>query len=184
MDKPGAVNLTATNWWDLLLICATVSLLTGIASVVSLIFINVRALNIISLFTTPLLTVLTGIVAVSAGCFLSHWYLTTQANGKASLLSHSTTLMAVWVPASIINLIVIVFEVLLGGSAITLEALLRGQLSNITGGSIAATLAGAVVVGYTLYLMAKQLAFLYLGVLPQRLVTAALIMLIVTAIIF
>lgn len=184
MDKPGAVNLVASNWWDLLLLASTIGLLTGVAFVIRQILVNIRGLNILSLFTTPLLTILTGVVAVSAGCFLSHWYLTTQADGKASLLSHSATLIAVWFPASIINIIVIFFEVLLSGRVITLEMLLGGQLGNITGGSIAATLAGAIIALYALYLMLKQLSFLYVGVLPQRLVTAAAIMLIVTAIIF
>lgn len=184
MDKPGAVNLAALNWWDLLLLTATIGLLTGIALVISQILDNVRQLNILSLFTIPLLTTLTSVIAVGAGCFLSHWYLATQADGKASLLSHSASLVAVWFPASIINIIVIFFEVMLGGRVITLEMLLLGQIGSITGGSIVATLASAVVALYALYLMFKQLSFLYVGVLQQRLVTAAAIMLIVTSIIF
>lgn len=184
MDKPGAVNLAALNWWDLLLLTATIGLLTGIALVISQILVSVRQLNILSLFTIPLLTTLTSVIAVGAGCFLSHWYLANQANGKASLLSHSASLVAVWFPASIINIIVIFFEVMLGGRVITLEMLLLGQIGSITGGSILATVAGGVVALYTLYLMLKQLSFLYVGVLQQRLVTAAALMLIVTAIIF
>jgi hypothetical protein len=183
LDKPGTVDFGAARWWDLLLLTVTVGLLTGLGQVIYLILVSVRALNLVSLFTLPLLVTLMTTIGAAAGCFLSHWYLTTQAGGKVSLLGHSAAIIAVWAPASVLNLVVLLFEALLRSNAITIERALLLQFGGIDAGIIITTLAGGAVVAYAAYLMHKQLGQLYIGASADRRWIAAAIMLVVTGIV-
>lgn len=183
LDKPDSINPVTLTWWHLLFMTLTAGLATGAAYVLQDIFSNIRALNIFSLITTPFLTALTTLVGVAAGCYLSHWFLTTQRGGKAPLFNHSAVLISVWFPATMLNILIIGFEILLRGQALTLEILLRGEFFRLSGGWLIATLMGAVVVGYALYLSFKQLMSLYFTVTPNSLWIAAGIMLAVVAII-
>lgn len=181
-NKAVTVDTTRQTWWHVLLLTLTGGFLTGVLIVLRDILINIRALNLISVVTIPFLTTLTLAVGVAAGCYLSHWFLTTQRGGKLPLFNHSAALVMIWFPFTILNLAVIAMEPLLQGRALTLAMLLRGDFA-LRGGWLVATLMGMILVGYALYLMHRQLSSLYMNVDSNSLWAAAAIMLAVTALV-
>jgi len=192
--KQEVVKLKDATWWQFFLTVSTFSFVIGLLSSLSrlLIMLDSRfvSFDLLPLISIPILTMITGTIAVAGGAFLSHWYVVKRENGQGTLSAHSLTLAKIWaIPSvilAIIQFLVILIAVLADeffGGIITLESILRnGFPDNIEGGTIVLTIIAIAITGYTAFLMAKSLTSLH-GT-SKQLWIPALIMLVVTAIVF
>jgi hypothetical protein len=141
-------------------------------------------INIAYLITTPIFATILALIAAGAGAFLSHWYITAQQGGSASLLSHSTLMAKVWVPVTLIFGLVGVLISLFNTYTVTVISLLNSLTFSLDGMGWILTIVCAAIAGYSMYLMVKGMQKLYPAVKDnQRWITAA-IMVFVTALIF
>lgn len=192
MDQVEAVDSNAT-WWSLFLSVALTSFALGVLGVISYLVRLLRfelSVDVFSLIFPPLLTVLIGVVAVSAGCFLSHWYLTRQENSNAPLLEHSAGLVAIWIPASVALGVVFLLETVLlprldlfRGGVVTLEDVLFNGFPMMSAGMLVFTVLAGAVAGYALYLMHKHLTSVH-QVDSRAAWIGAFIMVLVTSLVF
>lgn len=192
--KQEVIKLKDATWWQFFLTVSVFSFVIGLFGSLSrlLIMLDSRfvTFDILPLISTPILTMITGTIAVAGGAFVSHWYVTKHENGQATLSAHSLTLAKIWVLPSlilaIIQFLVIFIAVLTDeffGGIVTLESILRsGFPSNLEGGTIVLTIIAIAITGYTAFLMAKNLTGVH-GV-SKQLWIPALIMLFITALVF
>jgi hypothetical protein len=188
------VKTQEATWWRFFLMVGTFSFIIGLITSVSRLIIMLDSrfvtFDLLPLVSMPILTMLVGTVAVTAGAFLSHWYATKQENGSADLLAHSMVVGKLWVMPSlvlaIIQFVVILIAVLADefiGGILKLESVMVGGFpSNVEGGTIALTVVALAITLYTAFLMAKNLSRVH-G-LEKQLWIPAMIMVVVTAFVF
>jgi hypothetical protein len=122
---------------------------------------------------------------VGVGLFLSHWFITTQRSGSASLLNHSYPLTLLWAIGSIANLVLVILEPILSGRAIDLSSfLLSGFGFGLGGSTLILTLLAAAIAVATGYFMVKALERLYPGASRATLIITAVIMLLGPGLLF
>lgn len=168
----GKESIGEATWWNFFLTVGVTGFIIGlIADIGGLMSVIVNrtefytpTINLWVLITTPFLMVITAWIAVSVGCFVSHWYM-AQRGGSETLVKHSYTLAQIWVPAALLLAILgLIDGLILSGSMITLISVLRTGLSVISNTSvmtIVLTLVAAGIAVYTAFLMSKALARLY-----------------------
>lgn len=158
--QSATIDTGIASWWRILLMAITVGLIHGVVLLLAIMLINMRSLSIFSFVTLPVFQVITACIALGAGVFLSHWYITTQHQGKASLLNHAYVLTVIWLPASILNASLMILQPFIPGYVITVPMWISGNVS-FQGATILYTLASAGILAYAGYLMHTQLQRLY-----------------------
>lgn len=184
MGKPASTTVT---WWRYVLTIFSVSFLSGgllaIGGVILAIQLSATP-RIGALITTPFATLLTGSVAITAGCVLAHWYLSAQHDVEVSLLDYSYVLARIWaVPTLLITGVMMLQGISEGTRVFTInDALVVGvpQMSVSSWGITAIT---AFITLYTVYIMGRQTQIRY-QVKPHISWVAALIVVTVTALVF
>lgn len=180
------------SWWRFWLIVVLTTFVNGLLRDVRALIIDVRfetTPDIGNLIVIPFYTILTGGVAVAAGCYLSHWYASRQEGGSGSLLEHSYGLATIWAPASVLmGILFAITSIRLGerfalNYIVTLEDLLLVGLPDLPGMSLVLTLIAIAITAYAAFLMSRRLTAIHSFSGRSGWITA-LIMLAVTAIIF
>ncbi|MEQ8671688.1 MAG: tetratricopeptide repeat protein [Aggregatilineales bacterium] len=183
---------TTNTWWDLFLSVSLVSFLIGVLSVIDRLVLVLKfelGIDLFSIIFPPILAIFIGLAGVSAGCFFSHWYITRQEGGTGSLLSHSSGLVSVWVPASII-LAIFVFLVsvlntldVFNGGIVSLERVLVLGIPRMSGLTLIFTILAGGIAVYAMFLMSKFLVTIH-AVNSRAGWIAAFIMVFITALVF
>lgn len=181
--KTKQIDAGAASWWQVIFMGALASFITGLAVVLGLMILNFRLVNLLSVLTTPLITTLTGTVALLAGAFLSHWYLTTQRGGNAPLVQHAYVMALVWFPLALVNAALVLVSLAAGSRMLSLQSALAGNFS-VGGLGLILTLIGGALVGAALVFLRQHLRPLYNGVPDSALLIAGGGMLAVTALLF
>lgn len=163
----GKDGVGEATWWRFFLTVGVTGFIIGIirdiSAIAEVVVSQFLTLNIWSLVTTPFLTVISALIAVSVGCFVSHWYL-TQRGGNERLVRHSYTLAEIWVPFTIPLAILGVIDSAINPLSTDVVTLIRVLSSGIPGMSAVAlilTLVAAGITAYTVFLMSKALGRLY-----------------------
>lgn len=170
------------SWWNNLLLILTTGGIIALSIWIRILFSLFRgvSLNFLSLIGTPILILFYALIGVGAACALSHWYITSQRGGQATLLDHSYTLIRVWAPLSAILAVISLLELFFPGAVNTLRLFLQGFMF----GSPILTLMAAAVAGYALYLMIQGLQKLYPALPRSQLVITGLIFLVTVSLVF
>lgn len=180
------------SWWRFWLTVWIVSFINGLLWDVHHLLLSIRfetTPEFGNLIVIPFYTMLTGSIAVGAGCYLSHWYATKQENGSGSLLEHSYGLATIWAPASVLmGIVMAITAIRLGGrfelnQVVTLERLILVGMPDLNGMSVVLTLIALAIAVYAAFLMTRRLATVH-GIAGRGLWIAAGIMLTVTSLIF
>ena len=183
---------TTHSWWDLFLSVSLVSFLIGLLSVISRLVVVLKfelGIDLFSVIFPPILAIFVGLAGVSAGCFLSYWYVTRQEGGTGSLLSHSSGLVSVWIPASIIlALFIFLVSVLntldvLDGGIVSLERVLVLGFPRMSGLTLIFTILAGGIAVYAMFLMSKFVVTLH-AVNSRAGWITAFIMVFITALVF
>jgi hypothetical protein len=183
--KQESLDKGRASWWQIVLMILLVGLLSAVVLFIVTMIFNFRSLSLFSIIGIPVLQVFSAFVGVGAGLFLSHWFITTQRSGSASLLSHSYPLTLLWAIGSIANLVLIILGPILNGRIIDLrEVLLFGFSFNAGGGTLLLTALAAVIAIATGYFMVQQLERLYPGASRATLIITAALMLIGPGLLF
>lgn len=180
------------TWWELFLSVTLVSFFIGLLGMLANFLLRVHVnvgIDLFSIIFPPILAIFVGLVAVSAGCYLSYWYVTKQEGGTGLLLSHCSGLVSVWIPASIV-LAVFIFVVsvlntfdILNGGVIPLEYVLRLGFPRMSGLTLIYTILAGGIAAYAMYLMSKFIVDVH-GVSARAGWITAFIMIFITALIF
>lgn len=165
----GKESTGEATWWNFFLTVSVTGFIIGliadlgglINALVSRSEFFAPTINIWALITTPFLVMLAALIAVSVGCFVSHWYL-TQKGGSESLVNHSYTLAQIWVPGTLLmSILGLIATFLSGAYVVTFFSVVRSGIPNMTGMTIVLTLVAAGITAYTAFLMSKALGRLY-----------------------
>lgn len=185
--KGGAqtTDKTRVSWWQIVQMIFLTGLLTAVVVFVVTMIFNFRGLSLFSIVGIPVLLIFRAFAGVGVGLFLSHWFITTQRSGSASLLNHSYPLTLLWAIGSIANLVLVILEPILSGRAIDLSSfLLSGFGFGLGGSTLILTLLAAAIAVATGYFMVKALERLYPGASRATLIITAVIMLLGPGLLF
>jgi hypothetical protein len=165
LKRPGAYEdeIQRATWWRFWLTVGTGSVVGGLLWAIGVLFLTLRfGFFDLTFLWTFIFSTLINLVAVYAGCYASHWYATKQAHGLASLVQHSHTMAAAWLPANVANAAVGAVILILFGAAFRLDILLSfGGLGGLGLGFLLAVVATVAVAVYTLTIQAKGVEVLY-----------------------
>ncbi len=173
------LHLNAT-WWRVVFTTGLVGLVIGLTQIVAYLITYLRfpfGFNLLYVITQPFLMILLTLVAVGAGVFLSHWYLTTQAGGRSDLLHHATAMVAVWTPLTIILCGLQLIEVIMGTGGTSIISIMRGGGVN----NVLTAIVGGIVVVFAILLASQLIRRLWMTVPERAMTTAAAVMFFVTA---
>lgn len=165
----GKESTGVATWWNFFLTVGVTGFIIGLvadigglaSALVNRSEFFAPTINIWALITTPFLTVIAALIAVSVGCFVSHWYL-TQKGGSERLVKHSYTLAEIWVPGTLLmSLLGLIATFLRDAGVITFFRVVRAGFPAVSGMTIVLTLVAAAITAYTAFLMSKALGKLY-----------------------
>lgn len=182
-----AVLTAPLTWWESILTVGltgfALGLLMDIRQIILAIQFSGLGRVLVSLFTTPFLMILLALIAVGAGGFLSHWYLTAWRGGAASLLAHLSVMVKAWAPAALLFGVLGLIETLTGAYITTVVDFVRGASFNTGGLSLVLAIIAAALAGYTMFVMVNGLRKLYPTISNNHYWIAAFIMIFVTALV-
>lgn len=112
--KPGAYEaaMEQATWWHFWVLVVAASLISGIATAVMLLIIEVQyaAAGYQADFARPILGFVLGIpvslLAFYGGSYASYWWVTNQVGGRARLIEHSFALAVIWAAENILAALV------------------------------------------------------------------------------
>lgn len=187
------------TWWSLVVKVVAVSFIIGLLfSLQEILFALLNDgidIGITYMLTVPFMTLVSGVVAVGAGGYLSYWYLQSEDN-SGSLLDHFSATVNLWiVPSLIMGFLAILEAIDWGvessslnlsatiGSVLTLRDVLFYGLTEIPGIAWVFTLIAAAVTAFTAFKMQGAYAKIH-NVSGAKPWVAALIALVVIGLIF
>lgn len=194
LKRPGAYEdeIKRATWWRFWLTVGTGSVVGAVFFALGQLFLEFRfasllpgyGVNIFRVFLVLIFTIPMNMAAVYTGAYASHWYATKQANGIASLVQHSHTMAAVWLPANVINAALGALLSLLFGATFSVSLLFSGLGLAAFGLGLLITMVVSIAIGlYTLSILVKGIEILYKFTGGPLWITT-LVMLVVTGLVY
>lgn len=128
--KPDAYETTIkqATWWHFWVLVGTASLISGVATAVTLLILEVQLASIFAGYQADFLRPIFGLIlgipvsflAFYGGSYASYWWATNQAGGRARLIEHSYALAVIWAAENIIAALVTLVLSIFGLSPLAL----------------------------------------------------------------
>lgn len=178
------------SWWRVIFTVGltgfVIGLLFDLAEIINVLQLSQYGarLSVGTLLLRPFLTAFMALVAVGAGVFISHWYITTQRGGTGNQLDHALLMTKIWAPASLLLAILAFVGLLFRQGIPSLQSLIYGSYIAFDAGTLLFSLIALGITVYAAYLMVRGMQKLYPSISDNSLWITAFIMLIVTALVF